>query len=79
MSLPFSGISSNRTYPCSTVRKVRSVIRSGRGIRRLVSLCGTITQLVMENDRRLLASASDGSDDDNEEEEPPEKKEEVQR
>jgi len=47
---------------------MREVIRSGRGIRRLVSLFGTIRQLVKENDRRLL----DLSDSDEEDEEDPE-------
>ncbi|KAF9783664.1 hypothetical protein BJ322DRAFT_1007579, partial [Thelephora terrestris] len=38
----------------------------GRGIRWLVTLCGSIQQLVMENDRRLLG-VSDEEDEDNEE------------
>ena len=53
---------------------------SGRGIRRLVSLCGTVTQLVAEYDRRLLEPESDGDDDlDDDEDIPPETKAEVQR
>ncbi|KAF9778115.1 hypothetical protein BJ322DRAFT_1214801 [Thelephora terrestris] len=63
--------------------------RCGRGIRRLVTLCGTVTQLVAEYDRRLLRSepnSDDGGDCDNngngdegDEDMPPEKREEVQR
>ena len=45
-----------------------------------MTLCGTITQLVSENDRRLPRSESEDDDDGDEEEgETPEKKEEVQR
>jgi len=36
---------------------MRKVIWSGLGIRRLVALCGTVYQLVNENDRRLLGSS----------------------
>lgn len=43
--------------------------RSGRGIRRIVTLCGTITQLVAENDRRLVEADPDSSSSDNDEEE----------
>ena len=32
------------------------VKKAGRCIRRLVTLCGSITHLVAENDRRLLAA-----------------------
>ena len=46
---------------------MRDAIRSGRGIRRLVTLCGTIRQLVRENDRRLRLNSS-GSDEDEEDE-----------
>ena len=58
-------------------------VNSGCGIRKLVTLRRTITQLMDENDRRLPRS-DDGDDDDDdddedEEEESPEKKEEVQR
>ena len=53
---------------------------SGRGIRRLVSLCGTVAQLVAEYDRRLLEPESDDdNDDENDEDIPPETKAEVQR
>ena len=47
-----------------------------------MTLCGTITQLVNENDRRLPGFESDDDNDndgDNEEEMTPEKKEDVQR
>lgn len=43
---------------------LRKVIRSGRGIRRLVTLCGTIRNLVKESDRRLLDLPDDEDDDD---------------
>lgn len=36
----------------------------GRGIRRLVTLCGTVTQLIVEYDRCLLESESDGDGGD---------------
>ena len=48
---------------------MREVIRSGRGIRRLVVLYGTIQQLVRESDRRLLSP--EGSDDEEEDPEAP--------
>ena len=73
------------THLCSTAHKIRAIINSGRGICRLVTLCGTITQLVSKNDRRLPGSESDEDDDDdddnssNDEETSPEKKEEVKR
>lgn len=55
-------------------------VNSGRGIRKLVTLRRTITQLMDENDRRLPRSDDgDDDDDDDEEDESPEKKEEVQR
>ena len=38
--------------------------RSGRGIRRVVTLCGNVIQLVAEYDRRLLDSESNSDDDD---------------
>lgn len=61
---------------------------SGRGIRRLVTLCGTVTQLVAENDRRLLnpdpnsddgGDGDDNADDDDDEDLTPENKEDVKR
>ena len=61
----------------------QQVRKSGRGVRRLVTLCGTITQLVAEYDNRLLASESDaGGDDDDDDgdgDHPPERKEEIRR
>ena len=39
--------------------------RSGRGICRLITLCGSITHLIAENDLRR-ASNSDGENDDDE-------------
>ena len=58
------------------MKDVKFARKSGRGIRRLVTLCGTVTQLIAEYDRHLLESESNddddngndnGSDDDNEE------------
>ena len=70
--------------PYSAAQKIRAIINSGRGIRRLVTLCGTITQLVSENDRRLPGSESENDEDnddgdDDDEDMSPEKKEEVKR
>jgi hypothetical protein len=73
------------------MEEARLARRSGRGIRRLITLCGTITQLVAEYDRRLLEP--DGDDDDNDDGDgdgngdgdggdnnlPPETKEEIDR
>jgi hypothetical protein len=56
----------------------REEIRSGRGIRRLVFICGIIPQLVRENDRRLQDESNSG--DEGEEPEvtqPPQDPEEV--
>jgi len=50
---------------------MRKVIRSGRGIRRLVTLCGNIQQLVKENDRRLQNLTDSDEDDDDEDPEVP--------
>ena len=44
---------------------MKEIRKSGRGIRRLVTLCGPISHLVAEYDRRLLARA-DRDDEDNE-------------
>ena len=57
---------------------------NGHGIRRLVTLCGTVTQLVAEYNRWLLEPESDddgGSDDDvdGDEDISPENKVEVRR
>lgn len=58
------------TLPCRISLAMRDVIRSGRGIRRLVTLCGTIRQLVKESDRRLL-NVPDDEDEEDEDAEPP--------
>ena len=57
--------------------EVKLTRRHGRSIRQLVTLCGTITQLVVKYDNRLLGSESDnnGSNEDTS----PQDKEEVQR
>ncbi|KAF9789312.1 hypothetical protein BJ322DRAFT_1208558 [Thelephora terrestris] len=47
-------------HPAIDIVEVKLARRSGRGIRRLVTLCGTPTQLVAEYDRRLLESEPDG-------------------
>jgi len=52
---------------------------SGRGIRRLVTLCGTVTQLVAEYDHRLLDPEPDDDGDDSDDDVPPENKVEVRR
>ena len=56
---------SNRTYSHSIADEIKLTRRSGCGIRRLVTLCGTVTQLVAEYDRRLLESESDDEDGNN--------------
>jgi hypothetical protein len=60
--------------------------KQGRGIRRLVTLCGTITQLVVENDRRSTAGEIDdcddddgGGNDDDSDNDSPERREEMKR
>ena len=57
--------------------EVKLTRRHSRGIRRLVTLCRTITQLVVKYDNQLLGSKSDnnGSNEDTS----PQDKEEVQR
>ena len=68
-----------------TIVEAKEARRSGRGIHRLITLCGTITQLVAEYDRRLLVSESDtnsdedGDDDEGDEDNSPERKEEARR
>ena len=68
-----------------TVVEASQARRKGHAIRRLVTLCGTITQLVAENDRRLLApepdtsSNEDGDIDEDNEDHSPERKEEIKR
>ena len=68
------------TWPYRFSIAMREVIRSGRGVRRLVTLCGSIQQLVRENDRRLL-DTPDGEDDneDTEVTQPPEDPQELER
>src|SRR5579872_6128962 len=56
-----------------------SIRRSGRGIRRLVTLHGTIRQLVAESDRRLLDSLDDEDDGNLGSPEPPQDPEELAR
>lgn len=58
---------------------IRGVIRSGRGIHRLVSLFGTVRQLVKESDRRLLGlpDSDDEDDEDPEASQPPQDPQEV--
>jgi hypothetical protein len=79
--IQFWGIAGGHTCSLSysATHRVRAVISSGRGIRRLVTLCGTITQLVSENDRRLPGTESEEEGDEDEEGESPERKEEVRR
>jgi hypothetical protein len=48
----------------SAAEEAKLIGRSSRGIRRLVTLCGTVTQLVAEYDRRLLRSNNGDDDDD---------------
>lgn len=57
-----------RSYRISSA--LRDTIRSGRGIRRLVTLCGSIHHLVKESDRRLLGGR-DTDDDEVDEEDIP--------
>jgi hypothetical protein len=46
------------------MEEIKLTRRSGRGIRRLVTLCGTVTQLVAEYDRHLDADSDNDDDDD---------------
>ena len=72
-------------YHPTTITGVKQVRKSGRGICRLVTLCGTVTQLVAEYDRRLVASESDTNSDTDEndeeinEDQHPERREEIRR
>jgi len=59
------------TWSYRTSLAIRKAIRSGRGIRRLVTLCGTIRQLVKESDRRLRNLSDSDEDDDDEDSEAP--------
>ena len=73
---------SSRAYSPSVAEDARLTRRSGRGIRRLVTLCGTITQLVAEYDRRLVESEPDdnnNNENNSGEDLPPEAKEERDR
>ena len=81
-------MNSHHAYPHRTI-DMKELKRCGRGIRRLVTLCGTITQLVLEYDRWLLRPVSNGDDggddddngngDEGDDDIPPEKREEVRR
>jgi hypothetical protein len=66
-----------------TIKEAKQARLSGRGFRRLVSLCRTVTQLVAEYDRHLLASGPDADsdiDNDNDNEDhSPERREEIRR
>lgn len=78
MSLVFKD-ENHHTYFHSIADEIE-LRRSGRGIRRLVNLGRTVTQLVTEYDRRILASESDSDDDTGDRDVlSPEKKEEVKR
>ena len=77
-------------YSPSITEEIKLARTGGRGIRRLVTLCGTVTQLVAEYDRRLLRSRSNDDDaddagDDNDDDDgdnenlSPENKEEIKR
>ena len=87
MSLPLPR-DDRSAHRYSTVAEAKVTRRSGRGIRRLITLCGTVTQLVAENDRRLIRQAEYDSDADNDDDDdsdeadenlPPEKREELKR
>ena len=73
------GTSSRSHSP--SIAEVKETRKSGRGIHRLVTLGRAITQLVAENDRRLLTDESDadGDDHDGDEDQPPDKMEEIRR
>ena len=43
-------------WPYRVSQAISEAVLSGRGIRRLVTLCGTIRELVQESDRRLFAT-----------------------
>ena len=77
MSVWISRVMTDQTYSRSISEEVKLARGSGCGIRRLVTLCGTVTQLVAEHDRRFPGSESD--DDGDDEDMSPQKKAEVQR
>ena len=74
---PATPDANSHSHP-TTIAEAKQVRRSGCGIRRLVTLCGTVTQLVAEYDRRLVGSESDGDDEENDEDRP-ERREEIAR
>lgn len=61
---PFILGASRRSHSHSVVKALKAAKRRGRGIRRLITLCGTVTQLVAENDRRLVLESDDDADID---------------
>lgn len=83
MGLQFLKVATHPTDSHRIADEIKLTRIYGRGIRRLVTLCGTVTQLVAEYDRRFLESESDddGGDDniDGDEDVPPENKAEVRR
>ena len=60
-------LSSGASFHSPSIMESDEAKRIGRGIRRIVTLCGTITQLVAENDSRLLGSESDADSDGDDE------------
>ena len=75
----FGVVASRPTHSHRITNEMKLTRTNGCGIRRLVSLCGTVTQLVAEYDRWLLEPESDDDDDLDDDEVPPETKAEVQR
>ena len=67
-SMSFISWTHNGSY-LPRVLEATQTRRSGRGIRRLVTLCGSITQLIAENDRRLAFDSDSDSDEDDEDDE----------
>jgi len=65
--------------PRRIIDEMKLTRTTGRGIRRLVTLCGTVTQLVDEYDRRLLDPEPDDDGDESDDGVSPENKAEVQR
>ena len=70
--------------PPFSIQEVTLIRRSGRGIRRLVTLCGTISHLLSENDTRLVALNSDveskaGNNGNHNVDEASERKQEIRR
>ena len=78
MSLQVSRVTSWRTYLYSIFEEVKLTKRSGCSICQLVTLCGSITQLVIEYNRQLPGSESDNDgDNDDDGDTSPQDKEEV--